>query len=180
MVLKHSAILKAVLVSSLAHWRRDRDEPAAEYGSSPDSPLGRAGFEPSVPLRWCGGSRPLRSTTFGCAFPRKTDEFCERDRRFESCPPAEIQDKRREHAVASVGKHVHKGDQLAHIICRPWRYAFAELDQQTRLEPRSTTRYRRFAPDCRPMPFRTHSSPTPRSSAQRGGRLRWSTPMLTR
>ena len=135
MVLKHSAILPAVLVSSLAHWRRDRDEPAAEYGSSPDSPLGRAGFEPSVPLRWCGGSRPLRSTTFGCAFPRKTDVFCERDRRFESCPPAEIQDKRREHAVASVGKHVHKGDQLAHIICRPWRYAFAELDQQTRLEP---------------------------------------------
>src|SRR6516165_9548713 len=45
MVLKHSAILKAVLVSSLAHWRRDRDEPAAEYGSSPDSPLEGDGFE---------------------------------------------------------------------------------------------------------------------------------------
>jgi len=49
MVLKHSAILPAVLVCSLAHWRRDRDEPAAEYGSSPDSPLERDGFENSVP-----------------------------------------------------------------------------------------------------------------------------------
>jgi hypothetical protein len=29
--------------------RRDRDEPAAQYGSSPDSPLERDGFETSVP-----------------------------------------------------------------------------------------------------------------------------------
>jgi hypothetical protein len=29
---------------------RDRNEPAAQYGSSPDSPLEGAGFEPSVPL----------------------------------------------------------------------------------------------------------------------------------
>src|SRR6516164_9337528 len=31
--------------------RRDRDEPAAQYGSSPDSPLEGTGFEPSVPPR---------------------------------------------------------------------------------------------------------------------------------
>ena len=30
-----------------------------------DSPLEEAGFEPSVPLRWCCRSRPLRSTSFG-------------------------------------------------------------------------------------------------------------------
>ncbi len=30
--------------------RRDRDEPAAQYGSSPDSPLEERRFEPSVPL----------------------------------------------------------------------------------------------------------------------------------
>ena len=34
--------------------RRDRDEPAAQYGSSPDSPLEQAGFEPTVP-RWFRG-----------------------------------------------------------------------------------------------------------------------------
>jgi hypothetical protein len=36
-----------------------------------DSPLEGAGFEPSVPLRWCAGSRPVRSTSFGRIFPRK-------------------------------------------------------------------------------------------------------------
>ena len=30
--------------------RRDRDEPAAQYGSSPDSPLERTGFELAVPV----------------------------------------------------------------------------------------------------------------------------------
>jgi hypothetical protein len=55
------------------------------YRSSHDSSPERAGFEPSVPLRWCGGSRPLRSTTFGRFFPKKTDVLFERDRRFESC-----------------------------------------------------------------------------------------------
>ena len=36
-----------------------------------DSPLERAGLEHSVPLRWCGGPRPLRSASFGRIFPRK-------------------------------------------------------------------------------------------------------------
>jgi len=42
--------------------RRDRDEPAAQYGSSPDSPLEGTGFEPSVPPRkrrpWREAPRP--------------------------------------------------------------------------------------------------------------------------
>ena len=32
----------------------DRDEPAAQYGSSPDSPLEGTGFEPSVPREAAG------------------------------------------------------------------------------------------------------------------------------
>src|SRR6516165_6849137 len=34
--------------------RRDRDEPAAQYGSSPDSPLEGTGFEPPVPRKTPG------------------------------------------------------------------------------------------------------------------------------
>jgi hypothetical protein len=33
-----------------------------------DSPLEEAGFEPPVPLRWCGGSRPLRLTFLAAPF----------------------------------------------------------------------------------------------------------------
>ena len=54
-------------------------------GSSSDSLLEETGFEPSVPLRWCGGSRPFGSTCLGRIFRVKTDVFCERDGRFESC-----------------------------------------------------------------------------------------------
>ena len=49
-----------------------------------DSLLEEAGFEPSVPLRWCGGSRQLRST-LAASFRENTHIFCERDRHFESC-----------------------------------------------------------------------------------------------
>jgi hypothetical protein len=49
-----------------------------------DCLLEEAGFEPSVPLRWCDGSRPLRSTFFGAPSAKKTNVLCESDRCFES------------------------------------------------------------------------------------------------
>jgi len=36
-----------------------------------DSPLEETGFEPSVPLSWCGGSRPFGSTCLGRIVPCK-------------------------------------------------------------------------------------------------------------
>jgi hypothetical protein len=40
-----------------------------------DSSLEEHGFELTVPLRWCGGSRPLRPTSFRRTFPRKRPTY---------------------------------------------------------------------------------------------------------
>ena len=52
-------------------WGGELPSAAAGFGGSSDPPLEEHGFELSVPLRWCDGSRPLRSTFFGRTFPRK-------------------------------------------------------------------------------------------------------------